>query len=462
MNPMKFKHTFTGRLLTGLLVMALPVGLALFAAHKNFPVVRDVLTSDVFGSLTVARPLISFQNLVVVFTDTKKYRADDLAHRIAQAGDAVAIVDTARAMHTLTGSKNKCLSADRVMEPAGILAKWAHASKDKHAILAGIEEGGLLPFLSALTKSSNALQNLSVGFSVKIPDGIELCSPLTSELKKGQRILTSSPPLQGKWLTAWTDEPETDTALFVRSLTGAQTVIEPYHTPFDVVTVNQIKKIRTDTSHTVANSFPVVEIPAKNPNETLTLFYSGDGGWRDLDRTVAGMMAERGYPVVGVDTLRAFWSSRTPEKSADDLAAIMAYYRTTWKAKKFVLAGYSFGADIIPAIYNRLSETDRESVALLVLLALGKTADFEIHISGWIGKNNTGLPILPELNRIQGNKIFCIFGQEEKADSACTALPTPGAKLLELPGGHHFDQDYQKLTMRIIDMYQQAGLPGSN
>jgi type IV secretory pathway VirJ component len=226
--------------------------------------------------------------------------------------------------------------------------------------------------------------------------------------------------------------------------------------------VNEIKKIQSEEDRTGINSFPVVEVPAKNPNETVTLFYSGDGGWRDLDRAVAGLMAERGYPVVGVDTLRAFWSSKTPEQSAAQLAAIMAYYRATWKAKKFVLAGYSFGADIMPAVYNRLSETDRDSVALLVLLALGKKADFEIHVSGWISKSSNGLPILPELQRIAGKKIFCIYGQEEKNDSACAALSTPGARLLGLPGGHHFDQDYPKLTSRILEIYRQAGLQGSN
>jgi len=96
------------------------------------------------------------------------------------------------------------------------------------------------------------------------------------------------------------------------------------------------------------------------------------------------------------------------------------------------------------------------------MLALGKTADFEIHVSGWIGKSNNGLPISPELNRIQGNKILCIFGQEEKEDSACSTLSTSGARLLELPGGHHFDQDYPKLAMRIIDVYRQTGLQGNN
>jgi type IV secretory pathway VirJ component len=226
--------------------------------------------------------------------------------------------------------------------------------------------------------------------------------------------------------------------------------------------VTEIQKMMVEEKRTAAISLPVVEIPATKPNDAVTLFYSGDGGWRDLDRAVAGQMADLGYPVVGVDSLRYFWSRKTPEEAANDLAVAMTYYRKAWGAKIFVLAGYSFGADILPAVYNRLPDPDRENVALLVLLALSRTADFEIHVSGWLGKNSSGVPILPELDRIPGNKILCITGRQEMADSVCSVLSTPDVKLMELPGGHHFDQDYPNLAKRIIDMYRQIGLKVSN
>jgi len=451
-------HNFARRLLFAFSMLAVIVGLVWFAAHKNFPVLLTVLSDEIYGDVQVARPFITYQELVVVFVDTRRFPADDLAHRIAQSGASVAIVDTTRAMQALANGENHCLKADRVMEPIGILSNWAKASKDKRSILAGIGGGGLLPFLSAGTKSGGASKNLSVGFSAELPDGTKPCSPLTSVLINGHRVLASSPALNGKWLAVWTDQPEDSTAVFVRGLSGAKTAIAPYDTPLDTVAVKEIQKMMAEEKQTHPNPMPVVEVPATNPNETVTLFYSGDGGWRDLDRDVAGQMADLGYPVVGVDTLRYFWSRKTPEEAASDLAATMSYYRKAWKAKTFVLAGYSFGADILPAVYNRLSAPDRENVALLVLLALSRTADFEIHVSGWMGKNSNGFPILPELSRIQGNKILCITGQDEKSDSVCAALSIPGAKLMELPGGHHFDQDYPKLAMRIIETYRQIGL----
>lgn len=449
-------------MLLGLCLTA--AGLAVrYAADWHLPVaiVDDIITSDRYGAIRLARPLPGFQNLAVVYADTQKYPADRLAHRLAEAGDAAAVIDTGRALQSLTAAG--CLNADRIMEPVGILSDWAKAAKDNHSVLAGIEAGGLLPLLAALTDAGGATDNLSIGFTVNLPAGLTLCAPLTTVPDQGGRRLLAPPlPLKGAWLAAWTDQPAPDTGVFVRGLTGAQIIIEPYDTPLDSVAVNEIAALKKRTGSGRQSAWPVVEVPAKTDNETVTIFYSGDGGWRDLDRAVAGQMAERGYPVVGVDTLRDFWSKKTPAQTANELSAMMAYYRTAWKAKKFILAGYSFGADILPAVYNLLPETDRDNVPLLVLLALGENADFEIHVSGWIGKSGDGLPIMPELNRIPANKILCIFGQEEKADSVCARLTTPGAHLLELPGGHHFDQDYAKLATRIIDMYQRIGLTGRN
>jgi type IV secretory pathway VirJ component len=459
---MNLMHNFARRLLFAFSLIALVAGLVWFAAHKNFPVLQTVISDGIYGNIQAARPFITYQELVVVFVDTQKIHAGDLARRIAQSGAAVAIVDTARAIQALASGENHCLNADRVMEPMGILSKWARASTEKRSILAGIGAGGLLPFLAAGTKSGGASRNLSVAFSVKLPNGAGLCPPLTSAIIEGRRVLASSPPLKGKWLAVWTDQPDDGTAVFVRGLTGAETAIAPYDTQLDTVAVTEIQKMMAKEKRTAAISLPVVEIPATKPNNAVTLFYSGDGGWRDLDRAVAGQMADLGYPVVGVDSLRYFWSRKTPEEAANDLAAAMTYYRKAWGAKIFVLAGYSFGADILPAVYNRLPDPDRENVALLVLLALSRTADFEIHVSGWLGKNSSGVPILPELNRIPGNKILCITGREEMADSVCTVLSTPDVKLMELPGGHHFDQDYPKLAKRIIDIYRQIGLKVSN
>jgi len=141
---------------------------------------------------------------------------------------------------------------------------------------------------------------------------------------------------------------------------------------------------------------PVIEHPSAQPAETLTLFYSGDGGWRDLDRASAEHMAAAGYPVVGIDTLRYYWQHKSPEQSAADLSRLMQQYRDKWQVQRFVLAGYSFGADVLPAIYNRLPASDQQQVDAMLLLAFARSGSFEIAVSGWLGQD--GAEARPDRN----------------------------------------------------------------
>jgi len=70
------------------------------------------------------------------------------------------------------------------------------------------------------------------------------------------------------------------------------------------------------------------------------------------------------------------------------------------------------------------------------------------------------MPLAPELARIPKNKMLCIYGKEEKAatGTACSSLQNSEARVIELPGGHHFDRDYPKLTRLILNNYWQHGI----
>jgi type IV secretory pathway VirJ component len=280
-----------------------------------------------------------------------------------------------------------------------------------------------------------------------------LCAPFISQ----NNSLITAPALKNNWRVVWTDQPPTETAVFIKNLNISNTRIADYNTALDKVLLDEASLNFAQTA-TDTPIMPVVEMPTSKPSDTVTLFYSGDGGWRDLDKAVAAQMVALNYPVVGVDVLRYFWQHQSPEKAASDLAATMNYYRKHWGTKRFVLAGYSFGADIMPFIYNRLSPSDQDSVPLLVLLALANTADFEIHVSGWLGKDSGEQALAPELAKIPNSKLLCIFGREEEIETACRQLTNTEAVVLELEGGHHFDEDYPKLTKQILAVYQQHGI----
>ena len=188
------------------------------------------------------------------------------------------------------------------------------------------------------------------------------------------------------------------------------------------------------------------------------MLYSGDGGWRDLDKQLGTILQRSGLPVVGVDVLRYFWAHRTPEQGAQDLARIIDAYRQKWGAKKVVLIGFSFGADVLPALYNRLPAAAQATVVQLSLLAFAAETDFEVTVSGWLEQHrNTALPTLPEVRRIDPRQVQCFYGADDD-EAACTKIGN-GVELVRTAGSHHFDGDYEALARRILRGLQHRDAP---
>lgn len=90
----------------------------------------------------------------------------------------------------------------------------------------------------------------------------------------------------------------------------------------------------------------------------------------------------------------------------------------------------------------------------MLLLALARTGSFEIEVEGWLGKAGEEAATGPEMARLPAGKVFCIYGAEEKDESGCTQPQAVGAKL-ELPGGHHFDEDYLSLAKKMLQAIRE-------
>ncbi|HEN8798918.1 TPA: virulence factor family protein [Pseudomonas putida] len=304
---------------------------------------------------------------------------------------------------------------------------------EKPTLVAGIGPGAAQAWRWLATQTDDKARAISVDFTVEQP---------------GCQVALPKAAAHGHWNVAWNDNPDDASAAFVRDQANAETSISDYDIHLPQVLKAQLTQALVGHDGN-ALAIPVVEVPAGQTTDTVTLFLSGDGGWRDLDRDVAGEMAKLGYPVVGIDTLRYYWQHKTPEQSAADLSELMQHYRQKWGTKRFVLTGYSFGADVLPAIYNRLPAEDQQRIDAVLLLAFARSGSFEIEVEGWLGKEGQEAPTGPEMARLPASKVVCVYGVEETDESGCTDKTAVGEPL-KLPGGHHFDENYPALAKRLI------------
>jgi type IV secretory pathway VirJ component len=195
---------------------------------------------------------------------------------------------------------------------------------------------------------------------------------------------------------------------------------------------------------------PIVEVPAAGAGDTFAILLSGDGGWAGLDKDVASAFAARGIPVAGLDSLRYFWTARTPAGVAGDIDRMLRYYASHWQKKRALLIGYSQGADVLPFAVNRLPPQSRALVKMTALIGIGETAAFEFHVANWIGSGSDELPIGSEIARLSAADTLCLYGDGDD-DSICPKVGATHARVIKLPGGHHFGGDYQGLAKLILE-----------
>jgi type IV secretory pathway VirJ component len=194
----------------------------------------------------------------------------------------------------------------------------------------------------------------------------------------------------------------------------------------------------------------VIELPAAGgPSDTMAVLLSGDGGWAGIDKAVATRLAAEGVPVVGWSSLKYYWTPRTPDAAAADLARLLEHYATVWGSRRVLIAGYSFGADVLPFLVSRLPSHLRSRIELVALLGLSSHAAFEFHVSDWLGGDRGEYATAPEVARLAPTRVLCFEGEDE-AESACGAPRPPSFQVERLPGGHHFGGDYGRIAEAIL------------
>lgn len=405
----------------------------------------------------IIQPKEAMDALVVLFSSGDGWQPEDdeIAGSLADAGAMVIGIDTPRYSAAVDASGQACAYLVADIETLSHALQRAAGSSNYHMpVIAGRRAGGAIALAMAAQSPAD-----TIGHTVTLdPDpAIDIATPLCTKAPRtnvnGRVVYGLAPgPLPDPIDVILTSGNDAAGAAHIENLiaSGFPLKIDKSvdgHAAFAA----RLHDLVARAAPVDALTLPITLLPAPDRFGSLAIVYSGDGGWRDLDRTIAELFQQKGLPTVGVDSLRYFWSRKTPGQVASDLTRLIDVYASKWNVQHVLLVGYSFGADILPAAYNALDAAHRDKVSQITLLGVSSAASYEISVSGWLGSHpSSAIATLPEIAKIDPAKLQCVYGADED-DTVCRSLERTGAELIETKGGHHFDGDYPKLAALILD-----------
>lgn len=211
------------------------------------------------------------------------------------------------------------------------------------------------------------------------------------------------------------------------------------------------QKMKTD------GNLPIVVLPA-SPDDTkpMVLMITGDGGWKNFDPKLAKQLVGEHMPVVALNALHYFWTKKTPEETAATVQSILNNYMRQWGKRKFILVGFSFGADVMPFIVNRLPQDLLKDCAGVALFSPGRSTDFEIHLSQMMSdRKQWKYDVVKEIEAMKPVKLVCFFGEQEH-DFPVKILSRPNWQVIYLPGGHHYEDNTQNIGKILWEKIQSG------
>ncbi len=383
--------------------------------------------------------------------------ADALARELSAQNALVIGVDFPQFAAKLNADPAQCVFPDGDLENLShFVQAYMHNPKYIKPLLVGIGGGAAFAYSVLAQSPKNTFAGaLTLGFCARPDAGKALC--------KGPG---SSGGLSNPWVALQGEDPGCpvrNSAAIVAGIRGAAVASLPHvnggrfsgnWTPPVLAAYAKLASANSATraaAPAALSDLPIIEVPAAagGNTDTFAIIMSGDGGWAGLDQDVAAALSAKGIPVVGLDSLRYYWTARTPQGLATDTDRMIRYYQAHFGRRRVLLIGYSQGADVLPFAVNRLPAASRDAVALTALMGMSEHAVFEFHLSSWIADDNSGPATLPEVNRITGIPVLCIYGEGEP-DTLCPKLDAKKVTVVMLKGGHHFDGDYAGLTREIM------------
>ena len=455
----------------------------------------DMLVHGRFGTTTLYRPAAAVTSVALFVSGDGGWNTGviDMARALADHGALVIGIDIRHYLAELAQARSTCVSF------AGDFEDLAHAAEldarlEQYLVpvLVGYSSGASLIYgVLAQAPSGTFAGALSLGFSPDLGLAGPPCRGTGLEYdtgKDGAIVFRPSATMPAPWiaLQGQLDQVVSPavTARYVAQTPQARLVELPevghgyskpqhwltqylasYATLATAAPPGVPEKVQGASPQDSIADLPAVVVPASAATadvmhaDSVVLLLTGDGGWAGLDRDLAAEFAARGVPVLALSSLKYFWRARPPEQAALDIARLARYAVEKFRRSRVIFVGYSFGADVLPFIVNRLPDDVAARAASLHLLGLSTRADFEIHVADWWNHDDgeRGQRVAPEIERLPAAiPKQCYFGRGED-DDLCASQTFTGMSRVEVGSGHHFGGDAAQLVTKILGLPARTG-----
>jgi type IV secretory pathway VirJ component len=394
-----------------------------------------------------------------------------MAEALRDRGALVAGVDIRALMRTLDASPGCAYPAGVLEELSRTVQLSRHLTEYKPPILVGYSSGATLVYAALAAAPADTFAGaISLGFCPDLAVRQPLCQQhglVATRRSRGDGFdLAPNRQIHAQWMVLQGDLDQVcapaATRAFVAAIPSGQLYELPevghgfavtrrwepqYLAAYEAIATARPSQT-APVSATGVSDLPLTEVSSSAVRSgTIAVILTGDGGWADLDKSLSAELAKRGLPSVGWNSLRYYWTPRTPEAAAVDLGRIIKHYLAAWRASRVILIGYSFGADVLPFLVNRLPDELGAALRSVVLLGPSESATFEFHIADWVRSRSTDFRTAPEVERLKV-PVTCVQGADE-TDSACRLFKR--ARVVQVGRGHHFSGDYARIADVVVN-----------
>ncbi len=438
---------------------------------------EEFLKVSRFGTVSIYRQSTAPAHIVLFVSGDGGWNSGvvEMAKQLTSLDALVVGINIIQYLRNAASSAEKCTYAAADFE---MLSQYVQRKLNlkayQHPVLVGYSSGATLVYALLVQAPQGTFGGaMSLGFCPDLPLTKPFCRGNGLEWGPGPKgkgyAFLPTPSLKSPWVVLQGEIDQVCSAAAAEKYTGqvgrSKLVLLPkvghgfavprnwlpqFKQAFRSLIENE-DRVQTPPAPEVGD-LPIVEIHEGQPGKsTFAVMISGDGGWAGIDRELGEALASRGIPVAGLSSLKYFWNRRTPEEAARDLERILRHYMDSWQKENAILAGYSMGADVLPFMASRLPADLRAKLRLIVLLGPSNGAEFEFHVTDWLGSmiRRPELPVLPEILKLRGSRILCLYGEDED-DTPCRSLDPGVAHLVAVKGGHHFNGKYEAIAELIL------------